>query len=141
MQNIKPALLITLFHRAMKSLFDRVHLRGGVDGRVARGTLRDAGTIVDDILLAVGALGALLLPFASVVEILAEREGDAAPALVGEVVLGTALHTVALVLEAAAGHTVTGQVGLQAATKALIVAALVVLGAGLMFTLNRAHCR
>ena len=85
-----------------------VHLRGGVDGRVARGTLGDAGTVVDHVLMAVGALAALLLPLASVMEILAEGERDTAPTLVGEVVFGAAIHTVALVLEAAAGHTVTG---------------------------------
>ncbi len=85
-----------------------VHLRGGVDGCVAGGTLRDAGTVVDDVLVAVGALVALLLPLASVVEILAEGEGHAAPALVGEVVFGAALHTVVLMLQATAGHAVTG---------------------------------
>lgn len=63
---------------------------------------------MDDVLLAVGALVTLLLPFASVVKILAEGEGDAAPTLVREVVLRTALNAVALVLEAAAGHAVTG---------------------------------
>lgn len=141
MQNIRSASLITLFYRAIKILLDRVHLRGGVDGSVARGTLRDAGTIVDDVLMAVGALVAFLLPLASVVKILAEGEGDAAPALVGEVVLRTALNTVAFVLEPAAGHAVTGRVWLQAAAKALIMAALVVLGAGSIFALNRAHCR
>lgn len=108
MQIIKSASLITLFHRAIKIPLDRVHLRGGVDGSVAGGTLRDAGTVVDDVLVAVGALVALLLPFASVVKILAEGEGDTAPALVGEVVLGTALNTVAFVLEPTAGHAVTG---------------------------------
>ena len=112
------------------------HLRGGVDGGVAGGTLRDAGSVVDDVLVAVGGLVVL----ASVVEILAEGEGDAAPALVGEVVVGAALHAGALVLEAAAGHAVRGRVGLQAAAQALVVAALVVLGAGSMFTLNGAHC-
>lgn len=86
-----------------------VHLRGGVDGRVAGGTLRDAGTVVDDVLVAVRALVVLLLPLASVVEILAEVERDAAPALEGEVVFGAAFHTVSLgPLEAAAGHAVTG---------------------------------
>lgn len=144
MQNIKPASLIT--HHSMGPLRAHqtgmsVHLRGGVDSRVAGGTLRDAGTVVDDILVAVGALAALLLPLASVVEILAEGEGDASPALVGEVVFGAALHAVVLMLEAAAGHAVTGRVGLQAAAEALVVAALIVLGAGSMFTLNRAHYR
>lgn len=99
----------------------------------------DAGTVVDDVLVAVGALAVFLLPLASVVEILAEGEGDAAPTLVGEVVFGAALYTVVPVLEATAGHAVTGRVGLQAAAQALVVAALVVLGAGSMFTLNRAH--
>lgn len=85
-----------------------VHLRGGADGGVAGGTLRDAGAVVDHVLVAVGVLAALLLPFAFVVEILAEGEGDAAPPLVGEVVFRAALNTVAFVLEAAAGHAVTG---------------------------------
>lgn len=85
-----------------------VHLRGGVDGGVARGTLWDAGAVVDDVLVAVGALAALLLPLASVVQILAEGKGDAAPALVGEVILGAVIHTVAVVLESTAGNAVTG---------------------------------
>lgn len=85
-----------------------VHLRGGVDGGVAGGTLVDAGPVVDDVLVAVGALAALLLALASVVEILAEAEGDAAPAPVSEVVFGAAFHTLVLVLEAAAGHAVIG---------------------------------
>lgn len=42
-------------------------------------------------------------------------------------------------LEAAAGHAVTGRVGLQAAAQALAVAALVIFGAGPMFALNRTH--
>lgn len=117
------------------------YLRGGFDGGVAGGTLRDAGPVVDDVLVAVGVLAALLLPFASVVQILAEGEGDAAPALVGEVVVGAAFDAVAVVLEAAARHAVTGRVGLRAATKALVVAALVVPGAGAVFTLDRTHCR
>lgn len=58
--------------------------------------------------MALGALVALLFPLASVVEVLAEGEGDTAPALINEVVLGTTLDTVALVLEPAAGNTVTG---------------------------------
>lgn len=85
-----------------------VHLRGGVDSCVARGTLGDAGTVVDDVLVAVGALAVLLLPLAFVVKILAEGEGDAAPAFVDEVVYRAALHTAALMLEATAGYTVTG---------------------------------
>lgn len=85
-----------------------VHLRGGVDGCVARGTLRDAGTVVDDVLVAVGVLAVLLFTLASVVELLAEGERDATPALESVVVFRTALHTGALCLEAAAGHAVTG---------------------------------
>lgn len=118
----------------------RVHLRRGVDGGVAGGALGDAGTVVDDVLLAVGALVALLLPPAPVVKILAEGGGDAAPALVGEVVLGAALHAVALVAEAPARHAVAGQVWLGAAAQALVVAALVVPGAGSVFALDRTHC-
>lgn len=126
---------------AIKSLsaWRRVHLRGGVDGRVARGTLGDAGAVVDDVFAAVRALAALLLPLACVVQILTEFEWDTAPALVGEVVFWAALHAGTFVLEAAAGHTVTGWVGLQAAAQALAVAALVVFGAGPMFALNRTH--
>lgn len=85
-----------------------VHLRGGVDGGVARGTLWDAGTVVDYIFMAVRALCVLFLPLALVVEILAEGEVDAAPAPEGEVVFGASLHTVIPMLEAAAGHTVIG---------------------------------
>lgn len=43
----------------------RVHLQGGVDGRVAGGTLGNAGAVVDDVLVAVGILAALLLSLAS----------------------------------------------------------------------------
>lgn len=89
-----------------------MHLRGGVDGRVARGTLGDAGTIVDDVLVAVIALAVLLLSLAFVVKILAEGDGDTAPAFVDEVVFRAALHTVAIMMEATAGHTVGGRVGL-----------------------------
>lgn len=111
MQNINPASLITHCSsrpsRAHQTGMS-VHLRGGVDGGVAGGTLGDAGTVVDDVLVAVGALAVLFLSLAFVVEILAEAEGDAAPALVGEVVCRAAVHTVVPVLEAAAGHAVTG---------------------------------
>lgn len=117
---------------------ERVHLRGGVDGGVARGALRDAGTVVDDVLVAL-AVPALLLPLAFVVQVLAEREGDAAPARVGEEVSGTLLHAGPRVLEAPAGHAVAGRAGLQAAAQALLVAALVVLGAGSVFALDGAH--
>lgn len=119
---------------------ERVHLRGGVDGGVARGALRDAGTVVDDVLVAL-AVPALLLPLAFVVQVLAEREGDAAPARVGEEVPGTLLHAGPRVLEAPAGHAVAGRAGLQAAAEALLVAALVVLGAGSLFALDGAHWR
>lgn len=81
-----------------------VHLRGGVDGGVARGTLGDAGSVVDDILVTVGALALLFISLAFVVELLAEREGDATPALEDVVVVGAALHTGALVLQVAASH-------------------------------------
>lgn len=141
-QRFNPASLITQCSiKAIRSLSDRVHLRGGVDGGVARGTLRDAGTVVDDVLLAVGAFVALLLSLALVVKILAEGERDAAPALVGEVVFGTALDAGALVLEPATGHTMAGRVRLEAAAQALVVAALVILGAGPVFALSRTHCR
>lgn len=143
MHNIQPASLVT--HCSIRPLRAHqtgasVHLRGGVDSRVAGGTLRDAGAIMDDILVAVRALALLLFPLAFVVKLLAEAKRDTAPALVGEVVFGAALHTVALVLEAAAGHAVVGRVGLDAAAQALVVAALVVLGAGSVLALNRAHC-
>jgi hypothetical protein len=49
---------------------------------------------VDNILMAVAALALLTL----VVEVLAEGEGDAAPAPVGVISLGTAVHTGLLVL-------------------------------------------
>lgn len=124
----------------IESSADRCHLHGGVDGGVAGGTLGDAGTVVDDVLLAVGVLVALLFSSAPVVKILAEGKGDAAPALVGEIVLGTALHTVAVVAEASARHAVAGRVWPGAAAQALVVAALVVLGAGSVFALDRTHC-
>lgn len=95
---------------------------------------------MDDVLLAVGVLVALLLLPALVVKILAAGEGDAAPALVGEIVLGTAIHTVAVVAEASARHAVAGRVRLGAAAQALVVAALVVLGAGSVFAVDRTHC-
>lgn len=113
-----------------------VHLRGGVADRVARGTLRDAGTVVDDVFVAVRALFLL----APVVQILAEGEGDAAPAFVGEVVFWAALHTAVLVQEATAGHAVPGRIGPQAAAQTLVVAAVVVLGAGSVCAVNRTHC-
>lgn len=124
----------------IESSSDRVHLRRGAGGGVAGGTLGDAGTVVDDVLLAVGVLAALLLSPAPVVKILAEGEGDAAPALVGEIVVGTALHAAAVVAEASARHAVAGRVRLGAAAQALVVAALVVLGAGSMFALDGTHC-
>lgn len=95
---------------------------------------------MDDVLGALAVL-ALLLPLALVVQVLAEREGDAAPAFEGEEVFGTLLHAGPFVLEASAGHAVAGRARLQAAAQALLVAALVVLGAGSMFALDRAHCR
>lgn len=95
---------------------------------------------MDDVLVAVGALAALLLPPAPVVQLLAEGEGDAAPALEGVVVAGAALHAVALVAEAAARHAVAGRAGLGAAAQALLVAALVVPGAGSVFALDGTHC-
>lgn len=94
--------------------------------------------VVDDVLVAPGVL-TLLLPLAFVVQVLAKRQGDAAPALVGEEVFGTLVHAGPLVLEASAGHAVAGRAGLQAATKALVVAALVVPGAGSVFALDGAH--
>lgn len=63
---------------------------------------------MDDVLVAVSALAVLVAPLAFVVKILAEGEGDAAPTFVDEVVVRAALHTVALMLEATAGYTVTG---------------------------------
>lgn len=113
--------------------------QGGVDGCVAGGTLRDAGTIVDDVLMAVGALAVLLLPLTLVMEILAEGEGDTAPTIVGEVVFGTVLHTVALMLETTTGHAVTGRVGLHAAAQALVMTALVILGTGSVFAMKGTH--
>lgn len=126
--------------RPLVRISTSVHLRGWVDGRVAGGTLGDAGTIVDDVLVAVGDPAVLLLPLASVMELLAVGEGDAAPALEGVVVFRAALHTGSLVLEATAGHAVTGWVGLLATTQALVMTALVILGTGPVFTLNRTHC-
>lgn len=93
---------------------------------------------MDDVLVALGVL-ALLLPLAFVVQVLAEGQGDAAPAFVGEEVFGTLLHAGPLVLEASAGHALAGRAGLQAAAEALLVAALVVPGAGPMFALDGAH--
>lgn len=91
---------------------------------------------MDDVFVAVRAL--LLL--APVVQILAEGERDAAPALVGEVVLWAALHAAVPVQEATAGHAVSGRVGPQAAAQTLVVAADVILGAGSMCAVSRTHC-
>lgn len=63
---------------------------------------------MDDVLVAVGDPAVLLLPLASVMELLAVGKGDAAPALEGVVVFRAALHAGSLVLEATAGHAVTG---------------------------------
>ena len=90
--------------------------------------------------MAVGALALALLP-AAAVELLAEGLRDAAPALEGEVVGGAVLHAGVPVLEVAAGHAVAGRVAPHAAPQALLVAALVVAGAGTVLTVDRAHCR
>lgn len=96
---------------------------------------------MDDVLVALGALGALLLPPAAAVQLLAEVEGDAAPALVDEELLGALLHAPPLVLEPAARHAVAGGVGLEAAPQALLVAALAGIGARPVLAVNRTHCR
>lgn len=93
---------------------------------------------MDDVVVAVGVLVLLLLLLAPVVQILAEGAGNAAPALVDEVIVWAAFHTDAFMLEAAACHAVTGRVGLGAAAQALLVAALVVL-AGPVFAVSRTH--
>lgn len=116
-----------------------MHLRRGVDGDVAGGTLGDAGVVVDDVLVALGALATLLLPLAPVIEVLAEGEGDAAPALEGVVAVGAALHAAALVPQTPAGHAVSSRLGLQAAAEALLVAALLVPGAGAVFAVDGTH--
>ena len=90
---------------------------------------------MDDVLVAVAALA---LP-ALIVELLAEGEGDTPPAPVGVVSRGTLLHARAPVLEVAAGHARAGRVGLQAASQALVVAALVVQGAGAVLAGGRAR--
>lgn len=124
----------------IESSVARFHLRRGVGGGIAGGALWDAGTIVDHVLLAVRVLVQLLLSPAPVVKILAEGKGDAAPALVGVIVLGTAIHAVAVVAEASARHAMAGRVRPGATAQALVVAALVVFGAGSVFALDRAHC-
>lgn len=134
-----PVNFYKLLRSRLKPGVRSVHSRGRVDGGVAGGTLRDAGAVVEDVGVAVGALAALLLPHTPGVQLLAKCKGDAAPALVGVVVVGATLHTGALVLEAATGHAVGGRVGLQAAAQALVVAALVVSGAGAVFALNGTH--
>lgn len=96
---------------------------------------------MDDVLFALAALVLLLLSLAFVVQVLAEGEGDAAPAFVGEHVPGAPLHTHPRMLEAPAGHAVGGRPGPQAPPEAELVAALVVLGAGAMLALDRAHWR
>lgn len=125
-------------HAVPQRLLERVHLREWVDGGVARGALGDAGAVVDDVLVALSVL-ALFLPLAFVVQVLAEWERDAAPAFVGEEVFGTLLHAGPFVLEASTGNAVAGWARLKAAAQALLVAALVILGAGLIFALDRAH--
>lgn len=86
--------------------------------------------------MAVTALSILAL----VVEVLAEGERDAAPALEDVVSLGTAVHTGVLVLEVLAGHTAAGVACLQAASQALVVAAVAMLGTGPMLTGGGTHC-
>lgn len=80
---------------------------------------------MDDVLVAVTF--ALL---ALVVELLAEAEVDAAPALEGVVSRWASVHAGVIVHVIAAGHTLAGVVGLQAAAQTLFMTALVVPGAG-----------
>lgn len=93
---------------------------------------------MDDVVVAVSDLVLLLFLPAPVVQILAEGDGNAAPALVDEVVVWAAVHADAFVLEASARHAVTGRVGLGAAAQALLVAALVVF-AGSVFAVSGTH--
>jgi hypothetical protein len=86
--------------------------------------------------MAVAALSILAL----VVKVLAEGERDTAPALEDVVSLGTVVHTGVLVLEVLAGHTAAGFACLQAASQALVVAAVAMLGTGPMLTGGGTHC-
>lgn len=101
------------------------YLRSGVDSGISRRALRDAGTLVNDVFVAVTF--ALL---ALVVELLAKAEADAAPALKGVEKRWALFDTRVVVHEVAAGHAFVGRVGLQTATQTLVVAALVVFSAG-----------
>lgn len=111
------------------------HSRGGVHG-VSRWTLRDALPVVNDVLVA-----ALLRVLALVVQLLAELEGDAAPALEAVEALGAGGDTPALVEEVPARHALAGVVGLRAAAQTLLMAAEEVLRAGSVLTRRRANCR
>lgn len=68
---------------------------------------------------------------ALVVQLLAEAEGDAAPALEAVVAGGAAVHAPPVQVEVAAGHALAGVVGLRAVAEALAVAALPVRRAAL----------
>lgn len=81
--------------------------------------------VVDDV--AAGLAGVLAL----VVQLLAEAEGDTAPALEAVVPGGTGVHAAPVQVEVAAGHALAGVVGLRAVPQALAVAALPVRGAAL----------
>lgn len=101
---------------AHPSILPRYSLAGVHD--VPRGALVHALVVVDD--MAARLPGVLAL----VVQLLAEGEGDAAPALEAVVPGGTGVHTPPVQVEVAAGHALVGVVGLRAVPQALAVAAL-----------------
>lgn len=110
---------------------------GGVYGSVAGRALGDAGPVINDVLVAVSRLALLTLE----VEVLAELQGDTAPALESVVAQRAVLHARALVQEVAAGHAATGSGWLQAAAQALLMAAPIVHGAGAVFAGCRTNCQ
>lgn len=101
------------------------YLRSGVYSGVPRRALWDAGTIMDDVFVAV-----TFAMLALVVELLAKAEVDAAPALIGVETRWALFNADVIVHVVAAGHAFARRVGLQAAAQALVVAALVVFSAG-----------
>lgn len=78
--------------------------------------------------------------FAFVVQLLAEAEGDAAPALEAIVTGGAGVHAFAFQVEVAARHAFLRVVGLRAVPKTLAVTALTVRRAALGFAGRWTNC-
>lgn len=78
--------------------------------------------------------------FALVVQLLAEAEGDAAPALEAIVPGRARVHAFAFQVEVAASHALLGVVGLRAVPETLAVTALTVRRAALGLAGRRTNC-